>query len=475
MRKLPLLIASALFLTGAARLSADEVKLTTALSVGESMNIALNADLNATLTWGNGETQTLNGDGHIVSLEVKDANLTITSTNGKITALYVQGNKLTALNVIGAPNLVTLLAADNEIEELALTKQDKLTTLDLQGNLLDALNLSYSPSLTDLNVGDNTLQGAAATVLKLASGVRPTHYVASENVLTSAASSTILSQARTVWVDHNQLTTLNLGSCGYLRSVDASNNGITRVTLPNMEHLTDFAMAGNKLTTLDFSKGTGAFAYVDLAHNDLGTITWDTGSKQVKYAYLNDNALCPSQLPTTRSMKDANVADQANFDLGLTEVALNTAIDLSDFIQKNGWGVNIASSCKLSLTNAAGETLTEGTDYTYKTRKLTLLTDQAGVQIHITNSSHYSGVTFTSTAFTADSPTEGINDVTADDAITLTVGHGTITAHCATATPLTIVSAAGQTLVKTVATAGSHTWSVAPGVYVVNGHKVVTD
>lgn len=101
---------------------ADEVKMTTALTTSDKLALALNADVSVDLTWGNGEKQTLQSDGSLQSIDVKDANLTITTTSGKLTALFVQGNKLSALDVTAAPALKQLLAADNRLTELNVSK-----------------------------------------------------------------------------------------------------------------------------------------------------------------------------------------------------------------------------------------------------------------------------------------------------------------------------------------------------------------
>ena len=105
MKKLTVFVASALLALGSAPLHADEVTLTTGLAAGENLTLALNADLALSLTWGNGETEQIVSDGSLISLPVKDAQLTITTTQGDLKRLYVQGNKLTALTLTNAPKL----------------------------------------------------------------------------------------------------------------------------------------------------------------------------------------------------------------------------------------------------------------------------------------------------------------------------------------------------------------------------------
>ena len=136
MQKRSLLLTSALLALGSVQLCADEVKLTTGLAVGEKLSLALNADVAVTLTWDNGSVDSFVSDGSLQSIDVKDAGLTIATTQGKLTALYVQGNKLTALELTDVPHLRELYAADNQLEKLTVNTVTTLQVIDAQDNLL---------------------------------------------------------------------------------------------------------------------------------------------------------------------------------------------------------------------------------------------------------------------------------------------------------------------------------------------------
>ena len=88
-------MASVLLFAAAGPVRADEVKLTTALEVGKQISLSVNPGLKLTLTWGDGQTETLTASGTLQNLTVKHTDLTISTTEGSLTALYLQGNALT--------------------------------------------------------------------------------------------------------------------------------------------------------------------------------------------------------------------------------------------------------------------------------------------------------------------------------------------------------------------------------------------
>lgn len=145
-------MASVLLFAAAGPVRADEVKLTTALEVGKQISLSVNPGLKLTLTWGDGQTETLTASGTLQNLTVKHTDLTISTTEGSLTALYLQGNALTNLDVTKAPELKFLLAADNQLAKIDLAKCTKLQSVDLQGNRLTSFAGSTLTELTDLNV-----------------------------------------------------------------------------------------------------------------------------------------------------------------------------------------------------------------------------------------------------------------------------------------------------------------------------------
>lgn len=465
MHKLPLLISSLLLAAGSLQARADEVTLTTALAQGETLQLALNADLKAELTWGNGDKVTLTGSGQPISLEVKDSKLTITSTKGKIVTLYVQGDKLTALNVTAAPNLKYLYAADNQLTQLNLSKCTELVALDVQGNQFSALTATTATDLTDINVADNNL----TRVPTLASTARPEHYVAANNQISTAPTSAVLTKAKTLWLQGNKISTLTLSASKNLRSLAAADNSLTKLTLADMPLLKDLSLDGNQLTALDLSKGSASLYYLSVENNALSNIEWD--GKTARYIYLGGNALFFNSFPTLTSLTDYTLTPQSPYDLGKTSYDLNTVIDLSDILNKNGWGQSITNGATYTVIDGDGKTLVKDTDYTVKVRKFTFLTGHAGVSVHA-KVTRYPNIELYTSSFNVG-VTEGIEGVKADAATDIHAAKGGIIVNAASPLHLTVVSTDGRTIYSGTVQSGTTTIALPQGVYLANGKKLI--
>ena len=159
MRTIPLLLSAALWSAGTLCLHADEVTLTTAKAIGDELTIAVNADATLRLTWGNGESQEFASDGSMLTIPVRHPQLTITTTVGKLTRLYVQDCGISVIDLAKAPNLEELYAADNLLATLSITDCPNLQTIDVQNNRLAVLDASKQTDLYDINVAGNGMEG----------------------------------------------------------------------------------------------------------------------------------------------------------------------------------------------------------------------------------------------------------------------------------------------------------------------------
>lgn len=468
MQKLPALIASALLMGGALQMHADEVTLTTALTTGQNLTLALNPDITAQLAWGNGETQTVESDGTLQSIPVKDSKLTISVTDGEITRLYVQGNKLTELDLSGAENIVQLFCADNQLTTLSLTKNKSLEVLDVQDNQLSKLSASGVTTLKELDVARNEL-----TTLSLASAARPTMLVCAENNLKSLPTATVLSELKSLWVRSNSLTSLPIGQAKNLHSLSASSNSISSINLIKNPQLVDLWLENNNLKTIDMSKGTPKLYSFCADHNSLTTVTWDTNAKKTcRYVYLNNNALFINSMPSLiygGTKLSASIMPQSNYvidnyyDAGAT-------IDLNDLVAKNGWGVGTVA--KVNVVGEDGNALTDKQDYTESSKKFTFPSIQKGLHFEVTSSA-YTDITFRTVKFNIGT-TEAINTVSSNtDKLNFRTSRGLLIVEPSAPTAVHVYSAAGTRIVSEQLSAGSHTWVLPSGVYVVNGHKVM--
>lgn len=465
-KKLPFLLTSALLL-GTTQLHADELRLTTATPVGETLQIALNADLQVDITWENGEKQSLFCDGSVQSIPVKSASFTISSTFGNITSLYVQGNKITALDVSGATELKSVYAADNQLTTLDVSKLKSLTDLDVQGNQLEGLTLTSNTALKNLNVADNQLTSSG---FKLSSTTRLENFVAANNQLTSSIAALVLRDAKNYWAQNNQFTSVSLTSNSSLHSLVLSGNKLTSLSLIKQPELTDLWIDGNEIKTLNLSNGTPSLSFIAADNNKLSSITWDVtnNKKSLKYAYLNDNQLFPGFLPTRSSLTDITYSPQADYELE-ERYPLGTAVDLSELLLKNGYDANITTSVK--FVDREGNVLAKGTDYTDSRRQYTFKTSHAGIRLEATCAT-YPNATFTTTRFSVGDAIDAIYNVNAGQTINVTTLAGGITVEAAALTPIHIVDLKGTTIANENIK-GSRTWTLPAGIYIVNGHKVV--
>lgn len=469
MQKLSVLVASALLALGTAPLHADEVTLTTGLAAGENLSLALNADLAYSITWGNGDSEQLVSDGSLISLPVKDARLTITTTQGYLKRLYVQGNKLTALELTDAPQLTELYAADNELTALTLGKCTQLTTLDLQGNQLTALNAKALNELKDLNVALNQI---AAGSLTLSSSARPESYVVSGNALTALPSVTVLKDAQTVWAAHNALTSAKLDLSNSLRSLCLSSNALTALTIPEVPELEDLWVENNSLKSIDLSKGAPKLVSLAADHNQLHEILWDALCRQTfRYAYLNDNALFINSMPPTKFSGHAiqvNHTPMAPYVMDERVYELETLYNWSDLISKNGWGST--SGASYSFQDGEGQELVKGTDFTETSKKFKFKEAHANVVLTVESSSYEP---FRTEPFNVGVP-DAIERVTADGAsLRIAPEHGRLSVEASQSTPVRIYSASGLCIANATLGAGTHSWQLPAGIYLVNGVKVL--
>lgn len=468
MHKFPLLIASVLLMGNTLQLHADEVKLTTALPVGENLQLALNADLQVELIWGNGEKQQLTGDGSLQSIPVKNADLTITSTSGKIVSLYVQGDKLTKLDVTAAPNVKYLLAADNQLSNIDVSALKKLNTLDVQGNQLAALKLTNCTYLKTLNAADNQLTSNTLTIPTTA---RLESVNVANNQLTSSVNATSLLTSRHYWAQNNQIAGSISLNGNNTHSVVLSNNKITAFTLSAKKPLLkDIWVDNNALTKLTIAALAPELEMLAADHNKITSIFWNNVNLYtLKYAYLNDNFLFPNSLPSLQHITDCVYAPQGEYTVK-THFDVNEQLSFSDLLSEDGFGNSV--SPRYTLVDDKGNKLVRNTDYKQNKTTITFLKDHENVHFEIT-SGNFPDCTFKTTTFTIGDPSTGIGEVeVADKGLNITTAKGKIVVKAQKSASLHIVNSKGITIAHEQVE-GTRTYNAPAGFYLVNGKKVI--
>ena len=406
MKKIYLLLLCLAMLAFTHNAQASTVTLKTDKAVGETLTLALNADMNVTLTWGDGTTIEFYSNGQPRDVEVKAATLTIT-TDKDITALYVCEDGLTELVVTGAAtSLERLFCSDNSLTQLDLSRCTSLTELDCQDNQLTNLNI-VSQKLAYVNVAGNQL---STTGLKSNGVGNIVSLVCAGNKMSTISYLSSMTNLKTLLCQNNQLTSLPTSKCKELCNLVASSNNLTALNLPPLTNLLKLYIDNNRFETLDFTNCT-LIENISMEDNNLKELTW---AKKVNGVYENisivrlaNNALFFNSLPTIYNYSsheytmNYNILPQRPYHL-LDIANINETYSFRDKFITNGWASGVNAS--LEMIDAKGETLVANTDYTYKSGQITFLKEHQGVTISAT-SRYYPDITLTTEPFNVIDPT----------------------------------------------------------------------
>lgn len=463
MNKFIAITTTALLLSAFGTARADEIGLKTNKAVGEQIEIELNADLVATLTWGNGETESYKSDGTPKTITLKADSLVIT-TDGTLKRFYAPSAGLVSLNTTKATGLKKLIVPENNLTSLSLTKNTALQELDCEGNNLTTLITTNARTLQLINCANNSISKLTYSTLANAEAL-----VCSNNALDTLRYQTSMTKMKSLWCNNNSFRSIDLSKSTALQSVVAANNTISSFKLPTAAtELTDLWVAHNKLDSLNLSMAPALVA-LDVTDNNLYSIVWDKTCKAtLTHFYAGDNGLLFNSFPTPSTQLTAVYTPQRSYNLG-SRFVVNEIQDWKALLFYNGFG--IASSSKYTLTNAAGDELVNKTDYTVSLGKFTFKTLQTGVVISIT-STKYPDVTLTTYPFDITDAT-AISNVTTATALTFTATAGQLHATAATSAVVKVYDAAGRLVINERISAGNHSWTLAPGIYVAGGSKIL--
>lgn len=411
MRKNYKLLLAGLLL-GSLHMQAADITVTTSKAVGQTFTLAINAGVNATVTWADGSTDTFFSHATPVDLTLKSQTFKLSSpSNSNITAIYAPDNGITAIDLSALrPVLQRLYLAGNELTELNLGNYLQLTEVDVQGNKLTSLSLRGN-QLTYLNCANNQL----AELDQRVSNALVTLCCAN-NQLTELPRINNMNALQTLFCQNNKIANLTLSGSTGLETIVASGNGATSFRSNGKSKLRDVWMGHNQLSTLNLSR---AVAITSLVVNDnlLDSISWG-GAKDSLFAYgcLSGNKLYFSSMPTiynpTRrnyTISGHDMGPQQPFFIAET-VNAGEQQDWRMFLTRNAWGANI--NPQITVTDITGKVLTAGTDYTASSNRFTFKTPMTGVQLHVT-SRYYPDITLVSQPFDVVDPA-GIANVSTD-------------------------------------------------------------
>lgn len=196
-------------------------------------------------------------------------------------------------------NLEYLDIANNKINSLNnIYFGENLQTLDLSCNKLECFTIT-APKLQKLNISFNSIISLDMTsypVLK--------HLDASDNLLNHI---TIPNSVEYLYIMRNKLKSLELDQESQLKKIDALENEISQLAIVEMpEHLTEIYLSHNQLKSFNIPNETKELKVLDLSYNNITTLTSSYTSIGLERLDISNNHVPELPLlPTTLRFLDA--------------------------------------------------------------------------------------------------------------------------------------------------------------------------
>lgn len=241
-------------------------------------------------------------------------------------ALNCADNNLEALNVDDLPLLDELRCSDNMIAVLSTAANSRLRYLDCGNNIIEALDLSGNPLLEVLNCSGNR--------------------IGQLNVEHNDA-------LRGLWSTDANISRLDLSLCRKISSVVLSYGNLQSLTFSSPSELQDLWVNNNHLTTLDL-KGTNALFTADLSDNELESLDLRDYSSKTKIDYMNcsNNRLAFKYFYPESKVNNYVCGVQKHVNCVSDSIIYNELIEFSDLV------VNVAGikSGVITVFDAATDT-----------------------------------------------------------------------------------------------------------------------
>lgn len=191
----------------------------------------------------------LTGCTSLQKLSAKTTSLSEIDLSGltALTEADLHKGQLTKITFKDNANLKDVDLSENKLKVADFTGCPMLSNLSLNGNQLEELTLKDMRSLTDINLRYNKL-----TKFSIANCPRLKSLVLSDNLLTSADLTGGKLRLQDVYVDGNQLTTLDVTGFASLATLSAGRNQLTEVKLEGCSALRYLDLSENKFSTLKF-------------------------------------------------------------------------------------------------------------------------------------------------------------------------------------------------------------------------------
>ena len=191
----------------------------------------------------------------------KLANLNITN-NINLTSLSVQNNQLTSIDISNNKELISLYCNYNQLSQISLSNNNKLENLNCRGNQLTSIDVLSNTALYTLDCSLNKIE-----TLDLSHNLALVHLFCSGSEINDhgdiigtgrlksidVSKNTLL---RSLYVDKNKLTELDVSNNINLVNFDCGTNNLTSINVNNNLSLEWLGCYKNKLTQLDVTNNT---------------------------------------------------------------------------------------------------------------------------------------------------------------------------------------------------------------------------
>lgn len=250
-----------------------------------------------------------------------------------ITGFDCEGFCISWLDVSGAPNLVSLNCARNEIFKLDVDALVELDELRCSDNYLGSLHTAHNTKLRYLDCHNNPIEqldlsnNPLLEVLDCSSNIIQRLELGHNDAL------------RGLWNMDSNISSLDLSLCRDLNSVVVSHGQLKSLKMGAANNLEHLWADHNDLQSLDL-RGTDALVSADISHNRLQHLDIRNYSAKTKIDYLNcaDNRLPFSSFYPYSKVTDYVGGIQQGVDCGYDSIVIKEYVDFTHIITNGGGG-----------------------------------------------------------------------------------------------------------------------------------------
>lgn len=202
----------------------------------------------------------------LISFEADNTGLTRIdfSNNKKLQELDLDGNKLTYLDVKTNPELTWLYAGNNRISNIDLSNNSKLRQLNLEGNLLKHIELTAQSELIELILNNNPLKK-----ISLKNKTKISRLQLINCGISELPELTEMERISLLYIDKNNLTSINLSHAKRLKKLSISNNNLSSIDLSTTPSLQWLNISANKLSQVNLKSNPKLYSVL-LNDNSFG-------------------------------------------------------------------------------------------------------------------------------------------------------------------------------------------------------------